>query len=226
MKTLRMAIIGKKLGMTQIFDEGGLAVPVTVVQAGPCAVVQKKVQEKEGYNALQLGFEETTEKKVTKPLQGHFKKSNCPPYRVLREVRLPVEEMKQFEVGHTVKVDFFSTGDFIDVTGTSKGKGYAGVIKRHHFSGFPASHGTHEVKRHGGSIGQSSSPSRVFKGMRMAGQMGSAQKTVQHLRVVKVLEDKNILLIKGAVPGANGSYLLIKKSIKKPSKAPEKKGGN
>lgn len=225
MKTFRMGILGKKLGMTQVFNEIGNVDSITVVQAGPCAVVQKKSDEKEGYNALQLGFDEVKEKSITKPLKGHFAKAGSSAFRLLKEIRIPAEEFEKFSIGQALKADFFQAGEFVDVIGISKGKGFAGVIKRHHFAGFPASHGTHEVKRHGGAIGQASSPGRVFKGTRMAGHMGTSQRTVQNLKITRVIPEKNLLFIKGAVPGASGGYLIIKKALKKPPQADGEEGG-
>jgi large subunit ribosomal protein L3 len=216
MKILRTGLLAKKIGMTKIFTKEGNALPVTVVQTGPCTVIQKKTDAHEGYSALQLGFDEVSEKSTTKPLKGHFAKAKSPNFRFLREIRVSPEELEKYEVGQVLTVDFFKEGELIDVTGTSKGKGYAGVVKRHHFSGFPGAHGTHEVFRHGGSIGQAASPGRVFKGLRMAGRLGATRSTVQNLKVARVIKDKNLLLIKGAVAGASGGYLIIRKALKKP----------
>lgn len=225
MKVQTMGILGKKLGMTQIFNDQGNAVPVTVLQAGPCAVTQKKTGDKDCYSAIQLGFDELKEKAVTKPLKGHFSKAGTSCYAFLREIRLPAAEIDQFEVGQVLGPDIFQPGDYVDVTGVSKGKGFAGVMKRHNFAGFPASHGTHEVFRHGGAIGQASSPGRVFKGTKMPGRLGGKRSTTQNIEVVKVENEKNLLLVRGAVPGSNGSYLIIKKALKKPSRAVAGKGG-
>ncbi|HOE26714.1 MAG TPA: 50S ribosomal protein L3 [bacterium] len=222
MKNFTMGLLGKKLGMTQIFTDDGKAVQVTVVQAGPCTVVQIK-NGAGSYQALQLGFDEGKAKSFTKPLQGHFAKAGTPPFKFLREVRLSGDEAKNYAAGQVLGASVFQEGEFVDVCGVSKGKGYAGVIKRHHFGGSPASHGTHEYFRHSGSIGQHSFPGRVFKGLKMAGQLGNARATVQNLKVVKVLEDKNLLLIGGAVPGANGGYIVIRKAVKKKPKAAAKK---
>ncbi len=222
MKNFTMGLLGKKLGMTQVFTDDGKAVQVTVVQAGPCTVVQ--IRNGGGsYHALQLGFDEGKAKSFTKPLQGHFAKAGTPPFRFLREMRLPEDEAKSYAAGQVLGASVFQEGEFVDVCGVSKGKGYAGVIKRHHFHGAPASHGTHEYFRHSGSIGQHSFPGRVFRGLKMAGQLGNARATVQNLKVVKVLEDKNLLLIGGAVPGANGGYIVIRKAIKKKPKPAAKK---
>ncbi len=216
MKTLRIGLLGKKVGMTRIFTQEGNALPVTIVQAGPCTIIQKKMEDKERYNALQLGFDEAPEKSTTKPLKGRFEKAKSPIFKYLREIRVSAEDAKKFNVGQALTVDIFKDGELIDVTGVSKGKGFAGVVKRHHFAGFPASHGTHEYFRHGGSIGQASFPGRVFKGTGMPGHMGAAKTTVQNLTVAKIIKEKNLLLIKGAVPGANGGYLIIRKAVKKP----------
>ena len=222
MKHYTMGLLGKKLGMTQIFTDDGKAVQVTVVQAGPCTIVG--VRDGGGpYHALQLGFDEGKAKSFTKPLRGHFGKAGTPSFRFLKEVRLSGDEVKNYTAGQVLGASVFQEGEFVDVCGVSKGKGYAGVIKRHHFHGSPGSHGTHEYFRHGGSIGQHSFPGRVFKGLGMAGHLGNARATVQNLKVVKVLEDKNLLLIGGAVPGANGGYLVLRKAIKKKPKAAAKK---
>jgi large subunit ribosomal protein L3 len=215
MKIYRMGMLGKKVGMTQIFSEDGAVVPVTVVQAGPCTVVQIKSTETSGYSAVQLGFDEGDEKHITKPLRGHLAKAGTARFKLLREIRLSADDMKSYAVGQTISADLFTAGDFVDVTGISKGKGFAGVIKRHHFHGFPGSHGTHEYFRHGGSVGQHTFPGRIFRGLRMPGHLGAVKKTVQNLKVARVIPEKNLLLIRGAVPGANGGYLVIKKAIKK-----------
>jgi len=211
-----IGLIGKKLGMTQVFGENGAIIPVTVVKAGPCLVVQKKTVESDGYAAVQLGFEEITKaSRVNKPLAGHFKKANVPPMARLKEFRLSPEELDQYEAGGEVSPDLFQPGDFVDVTGVSIGKGYAGVIKRHGFSGAPGGHGTHEFFRHGGSIGQNTTPGRTLKGKRMAGQMGNRKVTVQSLKVIEVRGDTNIVIIEGALPGPRNGYLIIRKAVKK-----------
>jgi large subunit ribosomal protein L3 len=211
-----IGLIGKKLGMTQIFGEDGIVIPVTVVKTGPCFVVQKKTVEKDGYAAVQLGFQEVTKtSRVNKPRMGHFKKANVPPMARLREFRVDGEELGGYEMGSEVPLDLFKPGDFIDVTGVSIGKGYAGVIKRHKFSGAPGGHGTHEFFRHGGSIGANTTPGRVLKGMKMAGHMGAKKVTVQSLKVVEVRGDTNIVMIEGAVPGPRNGYLILKKAAKK-----------
>jgi len=211
-----LGLIGKKLGMSQIFDENGNVVPVTVIKAGPCYVVQKKTAAKEGYNALQVGFDEVIKvQRVNKPETGHFKKADVTPTFVLKEFKVAPEEVEANEVGTIFSVDIFEPGDFVDVTGTSKGKGFAGVVKRHGFKGAPASHGSHEAFRHGGSIGQNMTPGRTFKGKKMAGHMGAQKVTTQNLKVIDVRGDTNLLLIEGAVPGPTKGYVVIKKAVKK-----------
>ena len=206
-------IIGRKLGMTQIFAEDGTVTPVTVIKAGPCVVIQtKSVSGRDGYNAVQLGLVEDNPirlKNVTKPLQGHFEKVGVPPTRVLKEIRLTAEP--EAVIGDQVKVDVFADGDKIEVVGKSKGRGFAGTIKRHNFSRGPESHGSMNVRRPG-SIGQSAYPSRVIKGTRSSGHMGDERVTVKGLTVAKVDVDNNLLMIRGAVPGANGSLVVVKKS--------------
>ena len=201
-------IIAKKLGMTQVYAEDGQAVPVTVLQAGPCVVVQCKSKQKDGYSAVQLGLvEERKTKHVTKPMQGHFKKAGLPPCRVLREFR--VADGAELKVGDKVSVALFAPGDSINVTGTSKGKGFQGVVKRHHFRGGAATHGS-MFHRAPGSIGASAYPSRVLKGMRGAGHMGLERVTVRNLQVVRVDAERNLLVLQGSVPGAGGGYLVIR----------------
>lgn len=203
-------IIGKKIGMTQVFTGEGNLVPVTVIQAGPCTVVQAKTQSRDRYTAVQLGFGPQKESRVSKAARGHVAKAKKGPFRVLREFR--VESDSALEVGQDVRVaEVFQAGDAVDVTGVSKGRGTAGVMKRHHFSGFPASHGTHEYFRHGGSIGNRSFPGRVFKGKRMAGRLGNERVTVGNLQVVEVRGDEDLIFIRGAVPGARGGTVLIRK---------------
>jgi large subunit ribosomal protein L3 len=211
-----LGLIGKKLGMSQIFDEHGNIIPVTVIKAGPCTVVQKKTAIKEGYNALQIGFEEVVKtQRVNKPLSGHFKKANTTPSAVLKEFRVTAEDLEANAVGAVHSVEMFEPGDYVDVVGTSKGKGFAGVMKRHHFGGAPASHGAHEYKRHGGSIGQNMTPGRVVKGKKMPGHMGNRSVTVQSLKVIDVRGDTNVLLIEGAIPGPTSGYVVINKAVKK-----------
>ena len=213
-------IIGRKVGMTQVFAEDGTAIPATVIQAGPCVVVQRRTAEKDGYAAVQLGFVEGRKtKRVTKPMQGHFAKAGVPPCRVLREVR--VEADATVVVGDKVSVAIFTAGDAVDVIGTSKGKGFQGVVKRHHFRGGAATHGS-MFHRAPGSIGASSYPSRVVKGMRAAGHMGVDRVTVRNLRVVKVDADNHLLVVCGAVPGAPGGYVMIRRAVAaKPERQPQ-----
>jgi len=205
-------ILGKKLGMTQVFAADGRRVPVTVVEAGPCTVVQKKTESNDGYNALQVGFSAKKTARVNKPMMGHFKKADQGAFSHLRE--LSADNVDDYNVGDQITCDtVFKAGDIIDVTGTSKGKGFQGVIKRWGFSGGRATHGS-KFHRAPGSIGCSAWPSRVFKGKKMPGQMGNARVTQQNLEIVEVRADQNLILIKGAVPGANQSLLLIRKQIK------------
>ncbi|MBC7247040.1 MAG: 50S ribosomal protein L3 [Actinobacteria bacterium] len=204
-------IIGKKLGMTQIFTEDGKIVPVTVVEAGPCTVTQVKTVEKEGYDAVQLGFGAARERKVNKPLLGHFKGKGLQPLRHLAEIR--VDDPGAYQVGQEVTVGMFSRGERVDVTGRSKGKGYAGVVKRHGFGGGPGSHGAH-FHRAPGSIGACATPSRVFRGSRMPGRMGGERVTALNLEIVDVKPERNVLLLKGSVPGPNGGLLVIRESVK------------
>ena len=209
---MQKALIGKKIGMTQIFDEKGKVVPVTVVEAGPCVVSQVKTVETDGYTAIQMGFGDVKPKHVTKPLQGHFKKADVAPKRILKEFRF--DDCSAYELGQVIKADLFAAGDKVDVTGKSKGKGYAGVIKRWNFARLKESHGTGPNARHGGSMGACSSPSRVWKGKKMAGHLGAEKVTVQNLAVVKIDAEDNLIAIKGAIPGANGGYVVIKDSVK------------
>lgn len=203
-------ILGKKIGMTQIFDESGVAIPVTVIEAGPCQVVQQKTEKSDGYAALQLSFGATADHRVSKPVKGHFAKANLKPGRWVREVRCAPEDLK--EVGSVVTADVFQPGDAVDVVGTSKGKGFSGVIKRWNFNRGPMSHGS-MYHRRTGSLG-ATDPARVFKNRRMPGRMGHARVTVQNLKVVKVDSEQNLILVRGAVPGANGSLVIIKESVK------------
>ncbi len=211
-----IGLLGKKIGMSQVFHEDGSVVPVTVIKVGPCLVVQKKAEDKEGYNALQVGFDEVKkEKLVNKPRKGHFAKANVPPMAFIREFRVTAEEAEANDLGSEIPIDIFAIGDFVDVIGTSKGKGFAGVIKRHGFKGAPASHGSHEYFRHGGSIGQNMTPGRTMRGMKMPGHMGNRRVTTQNLKVVEVRGDTNILMIEGSVPGPTNGYVVIKKAAKK-----------
>ena len=206
------AIIGKKVGMSQIFDENGHVIPVTVIEAGPCTVVQKKTSEKEGYNAVQLGFEDVAEKKLTKGEMGHLNKANVSPKKHLREFDL--DNAAELNIGDIVKADTFAAGDFVDITGISKGHGYQGVIKRWGAQRPPTSHGGGPVHRHAGSMGSSTDPSRIFKGKIGAGHMGVDQVTVQNLSVVKVDPELNMLVVCGAVPGPKGGLVTIKSTVK------------
>ncbi len=209
---MQKSIIGKKIGMTQIFDEKGNVVPVTVIEAGPCVVVQKKTAENDGYEAVQVGFGDISAKAVTRPLKGHFDKADVAPKRTLREFRL--EDCSALNVGDVIKADIFAAGDHVDVVGTSKGKGYAGAIKRWNHARLKESHGTGPVARHAGSLGACSSPSRVFKGTKAAGHLGAERVTVQNLDVVKVDAENNLIAVRGAVPGAKGGIVIISDSVK------------
>ena len=202
-------LIGKKIGMTSIFNEDGNNIPCTIIQAGPCVVTQLKTEEVDGYSAVQLSFDEQKERRMTKALAGHFQKAKTTPKRKLVEFEMPEEEVN---LGDTITVDTLEEGSFVAIVGTSKGKGFQGVVKRHGFKGVnDATHGQHNRQRHPGSIGAASYPARVFKGMRMGGQMGNARVKVENLQVLKVMPEKNIVLVKGAVPGANNSYVIIEK---------------
>ena len=206
------AIIGKKVGMSQIFDENGHVIPVTVIEAGPCVVVQKKTSEKEGYEAVQLGFEDISERKLTKPEKGHLDKAGVAPKKYLREFDL--ENAAELNVGDIVKADTFKEGDFVDVTGTSKGHGYQGVVKRWNAGRTPMTHGGGPVHRHVGSRGSGTDPSRIFKGTGGPGQMGGETVTIQNLEVVKVDPELNLIAVRGAVPGPKGGLVLIKSTVK------------
>jgi large subunit ribosomal protein L3 len=211
-------LLGKKIGMTQVFSADGTVVPVTVIQTGPCIVVQKKDAARDGYDALQVGFGSRKAQRVNKPGQGHFKKAGKGAFAVLREFR--TDKAGEYELGQEIKAgDLFKSGDFVDVAGISKGHGFSGVIKRWSFAGFPGSHGTHEYFRHGGSIGNRSYPGRVFKGKRMAGHWGDERVSVQNLEIVEVRPEENLLLIKGSVPGAQRSVVIIKQASKPRKKA-------
>lgn len=216
---MKKAIIGKKVGMTQIFDEMGKVIPVTVIEAGPCVVTQKMTVEKEGYAAVQLGYEEVAEKKLSKPEAGHLKKAGVGMMKYLKEFKL--ENAAEMNVGDVLKADVFAEGDKVDVTGTSKGHGYAGVVKRHGAGRTPTSHGGGPVHRHAGSMGSGTDPSRIFKGKIGAGHMGVDQVTVQNLDVVKVDPELNMLVIRGAIPGPKGGLVYVKSTAKA---APVKKG--
>jgi len=206
------AIIGKKAGMTQIFDENGKVIPVTVIEAGPCAVVQKKTEETDGYNAVQLGFQDVKERKLTKPQMGHLKKAGVKAKRYLKEFRL--SDISSLNIGDEVKADIFAEGDKVDVTGISRGKGYSGVIKRHGASRTATSHGGGPVHRHAGSMGAGTDPARIFKGKIGAGQMGAEQVTVQNLDIVKVDPELNMIAVRGAIPGPKGGIVFLKNTVK------------
>jgi large subunit ribosomal protein L3 len=213
-----LGIIGRKIGMTQIFQEDGSVVPVTVVEAGPCWVTQKKTEETEGYEALQMGFLPKNEKRVKKPLAGHFKKAGTVPCTHLKEFR--VESTEGVEVGQEINVShLFKPGDVVDVTGLSKGKGFTGVMKRHGFHGSPGSHGTHEYFRHGGSVGSATYPHHVFKGMKMPGHHGNSRVTIQNIKVLEVREDQNLILLRGGIPGSRHGWVLIRSAAKKKGSA-------
>ncbi|HHP50874.1 MAG TPA: 50S ribosomal protein L3 [Moorella mulderi] len=203
------AILGKKLGMTQVFDDKGRVVPVTVIQAGPCVVIQKRTPEKDGYEAIQVGFEPIPEHKVNKPLRGHFAKAGVPPFRYVRELRV---EVKDYQVGQEIKADIFQPGERVDVTGISKGKGFAGGIKRHGFARGPMAHGS-KYHRRPGSLG-AKGVARVFRGRKLPGHLGARRVTVQGLEVIKSDPERHLLLVKGSVPGPRKGLLVIKSSVK------------
>ena len=209
---MKKAIIGKKIGMTQIFDESGKVVPVTVIEAGPCTVVQKKTAENDGYEAVQMGFGDAKANKVNKPMKGHFDKADVAPKKSLREFRF--DDCGAYNVGDIIKADTFACGVMVDVCGTSKGKGYAGAIKRHGNRTLRASHGTGPVERQPGSMGAISDPSRIFKGKGMAGHMGAERVTIQNLEVVKVDAENNLIAVKGAIPGPKGGLVFVTDSKK------------
>jgi len=207
-------ILGKKVGMTQIFNEQGEVVPITIIEAGPCFVAQIKTVERDGYSAIQMGFEETKPKRLTKPQLQHLEKSQLPALRYLREIRMPDDEIANFKEGQKVTVDLFRVGEVVDVVGISKGRGFAGVVKRHNFHGGPKTHGQSDRWRTAGSIGACKTPGRVVKGMRMAGRMGGDRVTAQGLQVVLVDAERNLLAVRGAVPGAKNGLLMIQQARK------------
>lgn len=209
------ALLGKKLGMTQIFSEDDRLIPVTVIEVGPCVVTQVKTKETDGYSAIQIGYEDIEDKKVTRPLKGHFTKAKVKPKRYLAEVR--TDETSEYKPGDQLTAELFAVGERADVVGVSKGKGFQGVMKRHGFSGGPGGHGSH-FHRAPGSIGMAATPSRVPKGRRMAGHMGSERVTSMNLEIVKVDPEQNLMLLKGAVPGAKGSLIMVKESSKSKKK--------
>jgi large subunit ribosomal protein L3 len=211
-RKMKKGLIGKKIGMTQIFDEKGNVVPVTVVEAGPCTVALKKTIENDGYEAIQIGFGDINIKNVTKPMKGHFDKAGIAPRRTLKELR--IEDISSVNVGDILKADIFAVGDHVDVVGTSKGKGTAGAIKRWNFSRLKETHGTGPVARHAGSLGACSDPSRVYKGKRLAGHLGHERVTIQNLDIVKVDVENNLIAIKGAIPGPKGGTVILTDSVK------------
>ena len=207
-------ILGRKLGMTQIWDENNRVVPVTVIEAGPCRVVQLKTPERDGYSAVQLAYGETKARRLSKPELGHLAKADAAPSRHLAELR--VDDVSGFTVGQIIDADLFAPGERVDVTGISKGKGFAGAMKRHNFKGQGAAHGNHKKHRAPGSVGACATPARVFKGVRMAGQYGNVRITTQNLEVVEGDSERGILLVKGAVPGPNGGLVLVRNAAKRP----------
>jgi large subunit ribosomal protein L3 len=210
---MQKGIIGKKVGMTQIFTDKGKVIPVTVIEAGPCVVVQKKTTENDGYSSVQLGYQDVPEKRVSKPMKGHFDKAGVAYKKFLKEFRLTASE--SMNVGDILKADTFEVGEVVDVTGTSKGKGFSGVIKRWNHHRLKMTHGTGPVHRNVGSMGANSSPSRVMKGKKMAGQLGNEQVTIQNLSIVKIDAENNLIALKGAIPGPRGGIVYIADSVKK-----------
>ncbi|MFO7659311.1 MAG: 50S ribosomal protein L3 [Candidatus Cloacimonadaceae bacterium] len=209
-----LGLLGKKIGMTQIFDENGKVIPVTVIKAGPCQIICKRTIEQNGYEAIQVGYEEKKDKHTTKPLQGHFKKHNTKNYRFVKEFRPALDQsLENYKEGDTFTAEMFTTEDLVSITGTSKGRGFSGVMKRHHFAGFEQSHGAHESFRGGGSIGQCAQPSKVFKGVKMAGQHGNSQVTINNIEIVKVDAEQNLIMVKGAIPGHRNALVMIKKEF-------------
>ncbi len=206
-----LGLIGKKIGMTRAFYESGRSVPVTVIQLGPCLVTQKKDIEKEGYSALQMGFLEVKDNKINKPEYGHFKKNDLKCYKYLTEFKLNSDMLKKYDIGAEIKVDLFKENELVNITGISKGRGFAGVVKRHNYSGKNMTHGTHEIFRGAGSVGQCATPSRIFKGKKMPGHMGNKKVTVTNLQVVRVDKEKNIIMVKGAVPGHRNGLIVVNK---------------
>ena len=206
-------LLARKIGMTQVFTDKGELLPVTVLEAGPCVVIALRAIQKDGYGAVQLGFLAAKVKQLNKPAAGHFKKAGVAAHRHVREIRLKADA--SYEIGQALKADLFAAGELVDVTGTTKGKGFSGQHKRHHFGRGPVTHGSHNIKQPG-SIGSSSTPSRVYKGMRMAGQLGNQQRTTKHLKVVRVDLDRNLLLVNGDVPGHKNSVVLVRDSTRQP----------
>jgi len=210
------ALLGKKLGMTQVFTENGAVIPVSVIEAGPCVVLETKSAEgRDGYSAVKLGYMAVREKVLSKPVLGYFKKLNLAPMRFVREIRIPEEQLPEFEVGSEVGVSIFEAGDIVTVSGKSKGRGFAGVMKRYGFAGHRKTHGTHESKRGPGAVGCSAWPGRIWKGKKMPGQYGNVVCTTENLEIVQVIPERNLLLVRGAVPGHPNSILLVKNAVKK-----------
>jgi large subunit ribosomal protein L3 len=215
-----MGLLGRKIGMTQVFTESGERVAVTAVAAGPCVVMGKRTTERDGYTALQIGLDDKPMRLTSKPVLGTLAKSNLKPKRFVKELRLAAGVDSKVDVGAELQIsDYFKAGDFVDVTGTTKGKGTQGVMKRHHMAGFRATHGTHEFFRHGGSVGCRLTPGRVHRGKRMGGHMGDDKRTVQNLKVVEVIPEKNVLLIAGAIPGGKNGYVVIRTAVKRRAEA-------
>ncbi len=212
---MRINMIADKVGMTQVFDEAGQVIPITILRILPCQVVKKKTDERDGYNALVLGYQEVDERKLRKSESGLYKKQNVAPKRILRESRVEKEDLDKFEIGQKLGIDIFKKDEFVDISAKSKGRGFTGVIKRHGMSGAKSSHGTHEYFRHRGSIGASASPSRVFKGKKMAGRYGGTKVKVQNLSITELYPDKNVMLVKGAVPGPNKGLVIVSHAVKK-----------
>lgn len=204
-------MLGRKLGMTRVFTEDGRWIDVTLLKAGPCTVVQRKTEDTDGYEAVQVGFDDAKDKGCKKPQQGHFKKAGITPKRVLREFRVSTDT--DLKAGDEIAIDIFKTGDRVDVSGTSKGKGFAGAMKRHGFGGGPGGHGSH-FHRAPGSVGQSADPAKVYKGKRMPGRMGNVKRTTQNLEIIQVDAEKNLVVVRGSVPGANGGLVVVKHSVK------------
>ncbi len=206
-----LGLIGKKIGMTRTFTDEGNSLPVTVLELGPCVVTQQKDNDNDGYSAIQVGFKEVDEAKLNKPLSGHFKKNNLKFYKHLNEFRVDTDSLSEYKVGDQLTVDMFKQNELVDITGTSKGRGFAGVMKRHNFSGKNATHGTHKSFRGAGAIGQCATPSRVFKGKKMAGHMGNNTVTIHNLEIVRIDKDRNMIMVKGSVPGHKNANIIVKK---------------
>lgn len=211
---MRLGLIGRKLGVTRIYDAEGVAIPVTAVQLGPNKVLRKRTMDQHGYTAVQLGFGSKRKSLFNKPELGAFEKIGMEPVQVMQEIRLPEDELGSIEIGQDLTCELFTEGQKVDVHGVSKGRGFSGVIKRHHMAGFPMTHGTHEYRRHGGSIGMRAHPGRVLPGKRMAGQLGNANVTTQNVLVVKVLKEDNVVLLRGSVPGPNSGIVQITPAVK------------